>query len=149
MTTHTAGPWSVQTTKTRLGLDKLHIATRDNVTEIAIMRNTYAPRTLANARLIAAAPDMLDALCRIADGQWPDNIAETEGTLAMREVAREAIAKATEAHQARADAQRARAKAIETAAKDLIARWTKTNDRRSFDLDPLKSALENTTPQEN
>lgn len=45
----------------------------------------------ANARLIAAAPDLLEALRRIADGQWPQSIAETEGTLAMREVAKVAI----------------------------------------------------------
>jgi hypothetical protein len=37
---------------------------------------------------------LLDALRRIADGQWPSSIPETEGTLAMRQVARAAIAKA-------------------------------------------------------
>lgn len=47
----------------------------------------------ANGHLIASAPDMLDALKRIADGQWPQSIAETEGTLAMRKVARDAIAR--------------------------------------------------------
>ena len=39
-------------------------------------------------------PDLLEALKRIAEGQWPSSIPETEGTLAMRQVARAAIAKA-------------------------------------------------------
>jgi len=41
---------------------------------------------------LRAADTLKDALRRIADGQWPQTIAETEGTLAMRQVARKAIA---------------------------------------------------------
>lgn len=40
-----------------------------------------------------AMGEVVEALRRIADGQWPSDIAETEGTLAMREVARAALAK--------------------------------------------------------
>ena len=95
--THTAGPWHAQ---------GLAIYAKGNV-EIAqgINENTdecwhmlkpisempYA-EARANAFLMAAAPDLLNALRRIADGQWPDSIAETAGTFAMREVARAAIA---------------------------------------------------------
>jgi hypothetical protein len=38
-------------------------------------------------------PGPVKALHRVSDGQWPQSIAETEGTLAMREVARAALAK--------------------------------------------------------
>lgn len=45
-------------------------------------------------RVANSHDELLDALDRIASGQWPNSIAETEGTLALREVARAAIAKA-------------------------------------------------------
>jgi NTP pyrophosphatase (non-canonical NTP hydrolase) len=52
-----------------------------------------AQQELSRTRKKAAGADkLLDALCRIRDGQWPQAIPETEGTVVMREVARAAVA---------------------------------------------------------
>ena len=49
----------------------------------------------ANARLIAAAPELLDALSRIANGEFALAVTNEEKVAALRFVARAAIAKAT------------------------------------------------------
>jgi len=47
-----------------------------------------------NARLIAAAPEMLDAMSRIANGQFDGHVSSIEQVAALRQVARAAIARA-------------------------------------------------------
>lgn len=84
MSKHTPGPWR------DIDGQEVHAGKAEDRLICQCHAGFYEERW-ANARLIAAAPAMLDALKRIADGQWPMNIAETEGTLAMREVARKAI----------------------------------------------------------
>jgi hypothetical protein len=92
MQKHTPGPWCVKRDKTGLPYIGVVSDPSDYPGTVATVDGGYPE---GDARLIAAAPDMLDALKRIADGQWDDTIAETTGTLAMREIAREAIRKAT------------------------------------------------------
>lgn len=57
---------------------------------------------VANAHLIAAAPELLEALKKIAEGKGPfssDRLTHAENTIeAMRELARAAIAKAEVRH---------------------------------------------------
>ena len=50
--------------------------------------------------LIAAAPDLLDTLDRIASGEFANNVKATEQVSALRELARAAIAKATTTERA-------------------------------------------------
>jgi hypothetical protein len=92
-TKHTQGKWYPAQHFRRGGsLGPLKI--ENGVTVIAEITYREPEEMAANASLLAAAPDLLAALERIADGQWPTTIAETPGTLAMREVARTAIRKA-------------------------------------------------------
>jgi hypothetical protein len=100
-TKHTPGPWTVQELITHANYPKwTSYSIHDGITNVHIatvghMDRYFEEQTGDHARIIAAAPDMLEALKRIADGQWDHTIAETSGTLAMREIARAAIAKAT------------------------------------------------------
>ena len=56
----------------------------------------HAKRDAANARLIAAAPDMLEALQKISNGQeMTGDFTHAETVLRYQEIARAAIAKAT------------------------------------------------------
>lgn len=50
----------------------------------------YAPSTEANARLIAAAPDLLEVARRVASGEWSD-----EAHTSLKDASRAAITKAT------------------------------------------------------
>lgn len=74
MTKHTAGPWATFGNSS----EYLHIRTANNVTgtsmhnswgfaNIATCYGTDTPEQFANAQLIAAAPDLLNALQEIAD----------------------------------------------------------------------------------
>lgn len=83
-TKHTAGPWEVQGNNI--------VATKGNV-DVAVICYSgehFTGEDKANARLIAAAPELLDALRWIVDSYLPD------GTVAAQTVenARAAIAKA-------------------------------------------------------
>ncbi len=88
---HTSGPW---TCKHGDAISN-HISADDGKIMVAAVYNIHTDVGCHNAMLINSVPDLLDALKRIADGQWDNTIAETAGTLAMREIAREAIRKAT------------------------------------------------------
>lgn len=85
--THTPGPWKYD--------PKTGLVAHDEYDEIgfsavATIHQPYeaTPERQANARLIAALPDLLEALESIVDDTW-SNTAE------MRKLARAAIAKAT------------------------------------------------------
>lgn len=97
-TQHTPGPWRVDDER---GFDRIEIIGRPDypcrrfevmgewrVAELDDLMGDYPEVVAANARLIAAAPDLLKALQAIAGNNWNDQSR-------ARHVAREAIAKAT------------------------------------------------------
>lgn len=87
MTKHTPGPWHVVEGK----LTKSSLEVHANSRAICELWRSWDSETeLANARLIAAAPEMLEALQMIAN-ELPclDNL------MSDKEIARAAIAKAT------------------------------------------------------
>jgi len=106
MSTHTQGPW-------RIGSNSVGgptITTADKRSTIADIRTCGSvhcggpqhPETNANARLIAAAPDLLDALCEMIEGDEEAimraealGIPFPEEMLGAYKKARAAIAKAT------------------------------------------------------
>jgi hypothetical protein len=90
-TKHTPGPW---TCKHGDAISN-HISADNGKIMVAAVYNIHTATGCHNAMLINSAPDLMEALERIANGQWDDTIAETPGTLAMREIARAAIRKAT------------------------------------------------------
>lgn len=85
---HTPGPWSVGTT---LADDKLAII-HDGDSVMAIL--TTCPPKMRDARLIAAAPDLLEAL-EALDALWSESEAQGVDFSAAIAKARAAIAKAT------------------------------------------------------
>lgn len=89
---HTPGPWTVTNGNDICGAD---YPGRGLVARVNVHRGED---DAANARLIAAAPDMLEALQAIADGHVMYGKVETyshaDVVLAYQELARKAIAKA-------------------------------------------------------
>ena len=59
-TKHTPGPWQVGST-----IALRHRVIDGNANEVATMKGEFELEKQANARLIAAAPEMLEALCSI------------------------------------------------------------------------------------
>lgn len=95
MTLHTPGPWHTSTTHSGAAVD-IGAANGANVTLVSGPTENGADEFRANARLIAAAPDLLAALEFIVSPQpysatqeWRDNVKKG------REMALAAIAKAT------------------------------------------------------
>ena len=92
MARHTEGPWELDDSEKyyRRG------AIRRNGMVVAFMNDNWQPITaeerLANARLIAAAPDMLEALRKVQGYFAP---VTHVGDVQMRDEVRAAIAKAT------------------------------------------------------
>lgn len=85
---HTAGPWNAR------GLHVLRDPQRDGRAIANVDRNDFGTEAShANARLIAAAPDLLEALRAMVDRWEPDCIGTDR---VMWENARAAIAKATQ-----------------------------------------------------
>ena len=86
MTKHTPGPWQVA--ETRHKYDTL-IRNRDNDPVASTNFAGYYPKTAAaNARLIAAAPELLAALKRMIfdwDGE-PEDISEAQDAIRKAEV---------------------------------------------------------------
>ena len=97
-TQHTPGPWSYN--RAEGGYQGHFISTGDCIicdlpdAEDFLAVKRAAPQTEANARLIAAAPDMLEAL-RLCERALEERDAEQETYAAKK--ARAAIAKATDA----------------------------------------------------
>jgi hypothetical protein len=85
MSKHTPSPWVIDAER---GL--IH-ATDDRHTVVCHIGNLMNPAIAADARLIAAAPELLDALRRLVDATWASNVA------ALMDVARAAIGKAERA----------------------------------------------------
>lgn len=79
---HTCGPWEV---KHRNGNE--YIITSPGITESPEVYD-------ANARIIRVSPEMYDALHLISVQSWSDDSEAAELAVFMRQVAREAIAKA-------------------------------------------------------
>ena len=104
MSKHTPGPWSVGEVshkKQRVDIDSLHAdQTVGHQTWRGLARaygceDMPAEGTaamLANARLIAAAPELLEALELLVDNPYREG---TESDERLRRIARAAIAKAT------------------------------------------------------
>ena len=92
--THTPGPWKMNTNvQTSIDAETKHIAMVNYYKSGRANDDVYGEEHEANARLIAAAPDLLEALKRIeiiGRGARP-NI--SKGTIAG-DIARAAIAKA-------------------------------------------------------
>jgi hypothetical protein len=86
MSTHTPGPWAVHRDGYTITGNRAFIATC-----IAVPNETAA-----NARLIAAAPDLLDALDRIRKDLQRMSDGYSADLDVMVDVARAAVAKATE-----------------------------------------------------
>lgn len=107
MNKHTPGPWAVFCDEDgpigeRPGIDSCTEPRRtiivysdtNHFADSGICGETYEER-IANARLIAAAPDLLDALIKLEEETWAP-IPDEERFLRMRNIARAAIAKAEE-----------------------------------------------------
>ena len=105
MAGHTPGPWEVGYDD---GSGEEHITGPDDNERIAAIRwgcsccqdtSPLTPKEQANARLIAAAPDLLAALkglfenCAMIHRHWGDNDNQREASAAV-DAARAAIAKA-------------------------------------------------------
>ena len=86
-TKHTPGPWR---TDARNGFP-LDI---EDPGEYMIAKATPCAKAEANARLISAAPDLLDALKELLDREWQDDEGDYTLEMAHRK-ARAAISKAT------------------------------------------------------
>ena len=93
---HTPGPWQIadennNSCSVLLGIEHNLVACLDrqcsNTWEIVIERDEM----LANARLIAAAPDLLDALQRLLNAENDEYLTP----IGVRNLARAAISKAT------------------------------------------------------
>jgi hypothetical protein len=73
MSTHTPGPWRIQRTESRP--EELYSVVQENNPHAKVVLLVYLPATKANASLIAAAPELLEA-CKKAIGY-----ADESGTL--------------------------------------------------------------------
>ena len=62
MSTHTPGPWKLHRTRSRFGLNVVAERGASCICEMPSWDDEYIPERDANARLIAAAPEMLEAL---------------------------------------------------------------------------------------
>lgn len=99
---HTPGPWEVcgkLQYEPRIHIMKIEgrfLEIGDDISCIALIPLNH-PEAEANARLIAAAPDLLAALEQIAGEGADDNVPLNKSdAMGMRKIAREAIAKAKE-----------------------------------------------------
>lgn len=94
MSAHTAGPWRFMLISEKSWNVGVYDNTGSTIATIKVPSKFSAPRHDANARLIAAAPELLEALERSLNWlcSYPG-----EGAMNAYDQARAAIAKATEA----------------------------------------------------
>ena len=96
MSKHTPGPWVVHPTSIHPAVRSIGTAEAGPRRICTVGSTNGNPTDWHNARLIAAAPELLEALERIANGPWPDWINCPEAQCRFDEqIARAAIAKAT------------------------------------------------------
>jgi hypothetical protein len=88
---HTPGPWQYVEGYDARGVDRLPPIVRRPGEGGFQVRGTSREREMADARLIASAPDLLAALAAMVDRWEPDSAG---GDRRMWEAARDAIAKA-------------------------------------------------------
>jgi hypothetical protein len=94
-TQHTPGPWKVKAHSTAVLAGRKQICSNVNAASVLPVNIVEDHKIAeANARLIAAAPDLLEALKDIVEF-W-DSIVPTDAVNQMHINARAAIAKATE-----------------------------------------------------
>lgn len=90
---HTVGPWAIQYETDITGIENDPANGCVGLVDVAhVYMRTVPCRTEANARLIAAAPDMIDALRQWANAEATADEIELQNARASRD---EAIAKAT------------------------------------------------------
>ena len=97
---HAPGPWMVQTVREQTGFRMVRTYVLDGAggDPVAMVQANSAEEEEANARLIAAAPDLLEALEGLlvfAEAAETKALVGDEGCLWPVECARAAIAKAT------------------------------------------------------
>ncbi len=93
-TKHTPGPWKVLPESE--ASNPFIVASSETGLSVADCYCPIGGNNQANARLIAAAPELLEALRRIDTGQeMTGNFAHADTVLRYQEIARAAIAKAT------------------------------------------------------
>lgn len=80
MSKHTPGPWfPIESVNAETqGLHLIWSRSKPNETGVLIARTCFAPQSEANARLIAAAPELLEACRRAID--WLDELGCDCGT---------------------------------------------------------------------
>lgn len=86
-TLHTQGPWPTRESAT-------HITVTNDRGDAVFHEDKRIPGVMADARLIAAAPELLEALCKLVEIEDGTGMSVIGWTEAM-ETARVAIAKAT------------------------------------------------------
>jgi hypothetical protein len=105
---HTPGPWSVRADTGRIAMmSDLRVQAREHADGLNLLKPIarlylQGSEVKANARLIAAAPDLLEA-CRAAYAWFTDDVLTDDARKAVI-LLREAIAKATAAGEVRDDA---------------------------------------------
>jgi hypothetical protein len=97
--THTPGPWAVVRSNSAEGADVWwivgNIGSHNSEKDIGSVQGGCSPTHEADAALIAAAPDLLDALYRIKTEAELDGMADRAGWDAWIRLANAAIAKTT------------------------------------------------------
>lgn len=80
---HTPGPWEFEYDGGPSGPLVFHVDPRDETNGVGICEVSYAnnrvKESLANARMICAAPDLLDCLLHLADEIDPERMVEQGG----------------------------------------------------------------------
>jgi hypothetical protein len=90
MTKHTPGPWSVEYGH---NYDEIIGPKQEGIAETGVWQTNEKAEQHANARLIAAGPELLDALTTLLIGC--ESAGHDSGISWAKEQARDAIAKAT------------------------------------------------------
>ncbi len=101
MSKHTPGPWLTTESTEHWGRVNVTVQAAFTANEIATAWQGTTDVNRANARLIAAAPDLLEALNQVMSwiDNWSPEFAYEEEWPADRDKARAAIAKATGGEQ--------------------------------------------------
>lgn len=93
---HTPGPWKAYPIEMNHGLPYTPVAANTLLAKVYSEAFGDYEQSEANARLVAAAPDLLEALRRVVN-DWvaPDGLPFEDGEMPALDAARAAISKAT------------------------------------------------------